>query len=104
MNAFMCLVATLLLDLSEWEWFIRVPGVPIVQALHSVQRVVRGIGERYQRASARQALSIIEHVLQTLNVAEQPAQDVPVPNLQDLPHLDLDELYRTLGLDLFPMQ
>jgi len=101
MNAFMCLVATFMLDLSEWAWFIRLPGVPIVQALHSVKDVVRRIGDKYHRPSARQALLIIEHVLQTLNIAGplQPADEFNIPGLQDLPHLDIDELCQSLGLE-----
>lgn len=103
MNAFTSLLATLLLDLSQWSWFIRVPGLPIVQALHSSLRVVRKISDRFQRPSAKQAVVMIEHVLGTLGIAEPPQQqpaDQPASSLEDLPQLDIDELWQSLELQI----
>lgn len=118
MNSFMSLVAAFLLDLTQWAWFIRTPGVTMVNALLSVHSTVRQIYARYNRPSARQALLIIEHLLNalglpsnpdgTLNTANDPVM-VPdgldpvasiMASFQDLPHLDFDELYKTLGLEL----
>lgn len=103
MNAFTSLLATLLLDLGQWSWFIRVPGLPIVQALHNSMRVVRKISDRFQRPSAKQAVVMIEHVLTTLGIANPPPQaqpDQPAPSLEDLPQLDIDELWHSLELQI----
>lgn len=125
MNSFMSLVAAFLLDLTQWAWFIRTPGVSMVNALLSVHSTVRQIYARYNRPSARQALLIIEHLLTALgrpsNADEARGPVIPVPepsigtdgvdpvatimaSLQDLPHLDFDELYKTLGLELDSQQ
>lgn len=104
MNAFTSLLATLLLDLSQWSWFIRVPGLPIVQALHTSLRVVKKISDRFQRPSAKQAVVMIEHVLSTLGITEplpaQVGQTDPAPGLQDVPQLDIDELWHSLELQI----
>lgn len=123
MNAFMSLVAAFLLDLTQWAWFIRTPGVSMVNALLSVHATVRQIYARYNRPSARQALLIIEHLLTALGLPSNPDEanrgpvtavpEIPdasdggmdpvasiMASFQDLPHLDFDELYKTLGLEL----
>jgi hypothetical protein len=117
MNAFMSLVAAFLLDLTQWTWFIRTPAATMVHALLSVHSTVRQIYDRYNRPSARQALLIIEHILTALGLpASDQGHPPPAPepstadgidavasimaSFQDLPHLDFDELYKTLGLEL----
>ncbi|RSH81658.1 uncharacterized protein EHS24_007838 [Apiotrichum porosum] len=141
MNSFMSLIATFLLDLTRWATFIRQSGVTIVNSLHMVHGFVRKISNRYRRSSARQALFIIEHLLQALGLSTDPSQGVhtlanvalegsssnsnasgQLPQaatsfaedmffsngmgrgLSDLPHLDFEELSKTLGLDsMMPM-
>ncbi|GMK53476.1 hypothetical protein CspeluHIS016_0100620 [Cutaneotrichosporon spelunceum] len=118
MNAFMSLVAAFLLDLTQWAWFIRTPAATIVHALLSVHVTVRQIYERYNRPNARRALLIIEHILNTLGLSTSAEQNTtptaPEPtsldgieavaslmaSFQDLPHLDLVELSKTLGIEL----
>ncbi|BEI98956.1 hypothetical protein CcaverHIS631_0312550 [Cutaneotrichosporon cavernicola] len=117
MNSFMSLVAAFLLDLTQWAWFIRTPAATIVHALLSVHATVRQIYDRYNRPSARQALLIIEHLLTALGLpASEQSHPPPAPeptavdsidavasimaSFQDLPHLDLVELSKTLGIEL----
>ncbi|ORY24551.1 fungal-specific transcription factor domain-domain-containing protein [Naematelia encephala] len=144
-NAFMTLVAVFLLDLTQWESFIKTPGTEMTSALYKAQGIVKHISAKYNRPNARRALMIIDHLLQalvipgqhrfdpataTITTATVPSQGsvnrVENPNnagqtmssgvlmngepldlgdpggLEGLPHLDFDELYRTLDLDVPP--
>lgn len=76
------------------------------------------LNDRYHRPSAAQALNVIEQLLEALGLPHgsiQPQMAVPqtstdssdlsswfnsVKDLGTLPHLDLDELFRTLDMRL----
>ncbi|KAK4688410.1 hypothetical protein P7C73_g1703, partial [Tremellales sp. Uapishka_1] len=124
MNAFMTIVATFLLDLTQWGSMIKTPAEDMVQSLYKVKHLVTGISAQYNRASAKRALLIIEQLLQALSFptlpSGRPTQNGPAPEeiqqfplhtdveqgngdslisetgLSGFPHLDFEELWNTL--------